>query len=291
MKPFIRSKSIKGNEYLYEITPYYDPEKGKWRQKSRYLGKNVDGEPVRKTNKTTGGQIYDLGEYIPAYWAIREYKVIEALLSCFSPEEAGLLVIVAINRLIHPCSPRHLDTWLSGTYLTRLIPGPTPDPGSLYQLLQNLSNRSVISLFSRMVSIINSFSERRILMSGRLTDFSQYEGGRGGGTQCKDLLEGDLGIRMMYDPDNEVLTGCEITDIRRDFIDNSLNIMCSGRISGSILCPNWDYFSPVLIQNLVTAGIPFIIRPDTSYKPLTDEILGWDETTQAGSSQHYLASN
>ncbi len=26
MKSFIRKKKIKGHEYLYEITPYYDPD-------------------------------------------------------------------------------------------------------------------------------------------------------------------------------------------------------------------------------------------------------------------------
>ena len=47
MKPFTRIKLIKGIEYVYEITPYYDPELKKTRQKSRYMGKYVEGRPVR----------------------------------------------------------------------------------------------------------------------------------------------------------------------------------------------------------------------------------------------------
>ena len=46
MKPFTRVKVIKGHEYLYEVTPYRD-EKNKLRQKTRYLGKNVNGVPVK----------------------------------------------------------------------------------------------------------------------------------------------------------------------------------------------------------------------------------------------------
>ncbi|HUS75333.1 MAG TPA: IS1634 family transposase, partial [Methanothrix sp.] len=47
MKSFTRIKNINGQEYLYEITPYYDKEKKQTRQKSKYLGKNVNGVPVK----------------------------------------------------------------------------------------------------------------------------------------------------------------------------------------------------------------------------------------------------
>ena len=47
MKSFIRVKKINGQEYLYEITPYYDKEKKQIRQKSKYLGKNVNGVPIK----------------------------------------------------------------------------------------------------------------------------------------------------------------------------------------------------------------------------------------------------
>jgi hypothetical protein len=37
--PFTRIKRIKGREYRYEITSYRDPDTGRVRQHSRYLGK------------------------------------------------------------------------------------------------------------------------------------------------------------------------------------------------------------------------------------------------------------
>lgn len=42
--PFTRIKKIKGREYRYEITTYREPDTGKVRQKSRYLGK-VEPQP------------------------------------------------------------------------------------------------------------------------------------------------------------------------------------------------------------------------------------------------------
>ncbi len=124
MKSFIRKKVIKGHEYLYEITPYFDSDSGKWKQKSRYLGKNVEGEPVKKGKPTTPSQVFDLGQYIPPFWAIHEYKILEALISCCSPVEAATLVMLAINRLMEPCPPDNLVTWYTGTCLPRLISSP-----------------------------------------------------------------------------------------------------------------------------------------------------------------------
>ncbi|MCA1916902.1 MAG: hypothetical protein LDL35_10975, partial [Methanospirillum hungatei] len=288
MKPFIRKKKIKGHEYLYEITPYFDEISGKWKQKTKYLGRNIDGAPVRKTRIPKTGGVYDFGQYIPAHWAIREYKLFEALLSCFSPEEVSLLLVLAINRLILPCSIRQVNSWLSGTWISHLIPGVIADPISIFQLLHTISNRPVIGLFSRMFSMINNFSDKRIIMSGRVTDYSLFKGSRGEGYSYKDLLEGDLGIRMIYDPELRVLTGCEMTDIRRNFIEESLSIISSGRIPGGSLLPNWDYFSPVLIQNLASIGYPFIIRPDISYDPARTTIMDWDEQTSPGIECSYM---
>ena len=42
-----RIKKINGIEYWYEDTPYYDKEKKQIRHKSKYLGKNIDGQPVK----------------------------------------------------------------------------------------------------------------------------------------------------------------------------------------------------------------------------------------------------
>jgi hypothetical protein len=47
MKPTRRIKVKNGIEYWYEETPYYDKEKKQIRHTSKYLGRNVDGQPVR----------------------------------------------------------------------------------------------------------------------------------------------------------------------------------------------------------------------------------------------------
>jgi hypothetical protein len=66
MKSFIRPKKINGQEYLYEITPYYDKEKKQIRQKSKYLGKNVNGVPIRvRSQDQIPKKVLSHGEFIP----------------------------------------------------------------------------------------------------------------------------------------------------------------------------------------------------------------------------------
>ena len=47
MRTVVRTKTINGTDYLYEITYYYDKVSKRTRQHSRYLGKVVDGNTVR----------------------------------------------------------------------------------------------------------------------------------------------------------------------------------------------------------------------------------------------------
>ncbi len=65
MKPFTRKKKINGIEYFYEITPYYDKETKKIKQHSKYLGKDIQGEPVVVRSKLPR-KTYSYGEFIPS---------------------------------------------------------------------------------------------------------------------------------------------------------------------------------------------------------------------------------
>jgi hypothetical protein len=47
MKSTLRIKKINGIEYWYEDVPYYDKEKKQIRHRSKYVGRNVNGKPVR----------------------------------------------------------------------------------------------------------------------------------------------------------------------------------------------------------------------------------------------------
>lgn len=278
---------IKGNEYLYEVTPYFDPDSGKWRQKNRYLGKNIDGEPVRKDRPVKTGQIFDLGQYIPAYWAVREYHIREALLSCCSSQESATLVLLAINRLIQPSPPTNLDAWLSGTYLSRLIPGSL-NTEDIHQILQNISDQPVAEMFTRMFSLINGLSDRRILMTIQNTELCHNACEQPEGSISDPHLEREMVMRIQYDPEKRILAGCEFFSFQRQVIDDSIRQINSGHIPGGIIVPHWDYMSPSLIPRLITSGCPFIVKTDIGYGPVASHIASWGEHMyHASNIRHY----
>jgi hypothetical protein len=80
MKSFTRIKKINGQEYLYEITPYYDKEKKQIRQKSKYLGKNVNGVPVKvRSQDQMPRKVLSHGEFVPLKKIADELKLEKVL--------------------------------------------------------------------------------------------------------------------------------------------------------------------------------------------------------------------
>ena len=96
----IRTKVINGQEYLYEITYYYDPVTKRTRQRSRYLGKSIDGKPVRVRDAArTPRSTFAYGDYLPLLAVIDALRL-DALLSEHFPQaEAQMLLTLALNRV------------------------------------------------------------------------------------------------------------------------------------------------------------------------------------------------
>ncbi len=75
-----KSQSHKGNRILYEITPYYDPVQKKIRQKSKYLGKLVNNQPVKVRSQkkpliSIPEKVLSYGEYFLLLKIVEELKL------------------------------------------------------------------------------------------------------------------------------------------------------------------------------------------------------------------------
>jgi len=76
-------------DYLYEITPYYDKEKKQIRQKSSYLGKNVNGVPIRvRSQNQIPKKVLSHGEFIPSLKIAKDLEP-EKILSGILPNKEG----------------------------------------------------------------------------------------------------------------------------------------------------------------------------------------------------------
>ncbi|MDD1724494.1 MAG: hypothetical protein LUQ07_05135, partial [Methanospirillum sp.] len=223
------------------------------------------------------GQIYDFGEYLPAYWVVKEYKILESLLSICSPDEAASVVLLAINRLLYPCPPVGLNSWREGTYLSKLIPNADFDEDTLMLMLQKISDRPVAELFSQMFSSVNDLSDQRVLFTLRLHDIPELMREKGSGLYYEEMLERELGVRIQYDPVKKILAGFEAFQFQRAVIEDTIDRVSTGKIPGGIIVPHWDYLSPSLMLRFIHAGCPFITRTDASYGPVSSHVLAWGE--------------
>ena len=114
MKSFQRIKIVHGKPYLYEITPYYDREKKKIRQRSRYIAPMKDGKPVERYAVT-----YTYGDLLPVIKAARDLKLPD-ILKKIAGEYADILLTMAINRIIRPEAMDLVSEWYEDSYISTI---------------------------------------------------------------------------------------------------------------------------------------------------------------------------
>ena len=124
MKSFYRNKIINGIEYVYEITPYYDSDTKKVRQKSRYIGKDQDGKIVKVREKKLK-DVFSYGEFLPIGQIIKYYKLDKFLIKELGKTQSKVVFAICLARLLRGLSLQHISLWYEGTwiyYLTRELP-------------------------------------------------------------------------------------------------------------------------------------------------------------------------
>jgi transposase len=116
MKSFTRTKIINGIEYVYEITPYYDPQTKKVRQKSKYIGKKIEGV-VKKVREKKVSSVFSYGELLPALKIISDYKLDNFLEKILGKKQAASVIAISLARLIKGLSLNHVADWYESTWL------------------------------------------------------------------------------------------------------------------------------------------------------------------------------
>ncbi len=125
MRSIIRIKKINDKEYWYEDTPYYDKEKKQIRHKSKYLGKNIDGKPVKVrdadmvpiqiSESSVPKTAYTHGNLLPLQTITQELSI-QATLEELLTETDTLLTLV-YNRIIRPTAMTNVKSWYEGSSL------------------------------------------------------------------------------------------------------------------------------------------------------------------------------
>ncbi len=268
MKKFTRIKVINGKEYIYEITPYYDPETKKIRHKSRYLGKNVEGHPVRVRDKLPQ-RAYSYGEVLVFAEIIRELGIEEILKEHLSKEELTLLLALILNRATYPLALRHIGSWYEGTYLYDRRHSLKITSQKLSRLLEKIGRSNLGSEFSK--ALLGRLKTGGALIYD-ITSLSSY-------SQCMEILEWGYnrdrdnlrqanlslvvdraeGIPVMY----EVYPG-SIVDVST--LVNTVEVLRSYGIEDCMMVLDRGFFSRANIHLLEERGIEYIIPASLSLK-------------------------
>jgi len=269
MKSFTRVKVIKGQEYLYEVTPYRDKE-NKLRQKVKYLGKNVNGVPVKvRSQQQPPKRVLSYGEFLPLQHITQELQLEQHLTKFFPSSQTWSLLTMAMSQVIRPRALSHINSWYEGTILSADHPDLPLSSQSISNLLTKIGETAVHHEFAH--ELIQATNPHRTMVYD-ITSLSSY-------SHLIHLLEygynrdnldlPQINLAMMVDPAKGIplmydLYPGSIVDVST--IKNTIAKMQSQGITNCTLVMDRGFFSTVNVEDLVENNYSFIIPAPLSLK-------------------------
>jgi transposase len=274
MKPTRRIKVKNGIEYWYEETPYYDKEKKQIRHKSKYLGRNVNGDPVRmrsapaelkeKTKKKPASvrSSFDYGSILALQTIMTELNLDHYLHELLNPSEITMLSGLAFNRIIRPMAMKNVNSWYEGTSLALESPQINLSSQRISEFLCRLGESNIPEKFmsrllegtgtkSTLVYDITSLSSY-----SQLINLLEYGYNRDGVSlpqiNLSLVLDKDKGIPVMYD----IYPG-SITDVST--LSNTLQKIKAYGIKNYVAVMDRGFFSLSNLEELIENKLSFIM--------------------------------
>ncbi len=275
MKPTRRIKVKNGIEYWYEETPYYDKEKKQIRHRSKYLGRNVDGQPVRmrsapaevkeKTKKKEQAIVkssFDYGSIFVLQSIMGELSLDSHLKDSLPPSEASMVRALAFNRIIRPTAMKNVESWYEGTSLALESPQVNLSSQRVSELLCRLGESNIPDLFMYQLVEETGTKDTLIYDITSLSSYSQlinlleYGYNRNGDSlpqiNLSLILDKDKGIPVMYD-----LFPGSISDVST--LSGTLKKIKSHGIQNYIAVMDRGFFSLSNLRELMENKISFIM--------------------------------
>ena len=262
MKSFQRIKNVHGKQYLYEITPYYDREKKKIRQRSRYIAPMKDGKPVERYAVT-----YTYGDLLPVIKAARDLKLPD-ILKKIAGEYADILLTMAINRIIRPEAMDLISEWYEDSYMSTVYSADLSS-ATLSRAMAALGkmnlNHAFLNEIIKVTGIkgalyydLTSYSSQ-----SRNIDFLEYGYSRSdtGYPQVNvSLVESsESGIPIFYD----IYPG-SVNDITT--VKNTIDVLRTAGLTDVAFIMDRGMFSSSSIEYLIESGMNFIMPASYTMK-------------------------
>lgn len=114
-------KTVNGQIYVYERTPYYDSTLKNTKYHYKYVGKEIDGETKRvRSILPRRSLIY--GPFIPLLKIAESYGLMDMLKSYLTEDEGNRVMALAMSKIVRPLPQNSIQTWYEGTYLSTIMP-------------------------------------------------------------------------------------------------------------------------------------------------------------------------
>ena len=275
MKPFTRVKVIKGHEYLYEVTPYRD-EENKLRQKVKYLGKNINGIPVKvRSQHQPPKRVLSYGEFLPLQHIINELQLDRHLTKLFSPSQTWSLLAIAMSQVIRPRALTHIHSWYEGTILSADHPDLPLSSQSISTLLTRIGETTVHHEFAHELIHMTHPHKTMVYDITSLSSYSQLINLLEYGYNRDNLDLPQINLAMMVDPARgiplmyDIYPG-SIVDVST--LKNTITKMQSQGIEDCTLVMDRGFFSTLNVEDLDEHDYTFIIPAPLSLK-ITKQVL------------------
>jgi transposase len=280
MKPNVRIKRINGKEYWYEDTPYYDNEKKQIRYHSRYLGKNVNGVPLKVRTEipeaeghSTPRAAHTYGHLIPLQTIIQDLHLDRYLKKTVKEPDAQTILTLALNRVVRPMAMHGIQTWYEETSLILDHPELPLTSQNISELLSEIGESGIPEQFMgelvRASGTQSTFIYDITSLSGysQLLNLLEYGYNRDGldlpQLNLSLVLDKEKGIPVMYD----IYPG-SIVDVST--LKNTILKIRSLGIDHYTLVLDRGFFSQGNLEELLAKNLTFIIPAATSLKEIKE---------------------
>lgn len=270
MRTVTRTKNIKGVDYLYEITYYYDKTSKRTRQHSKYLGKAVDGKPVKvREISGTPKMALNYGEFLPCFTTGEEYDLENRLSRYLSKEEVQVVLTLAYNRVVRPLAMNQIASWYQGTVLSAKYPNIHLSSQYLSTLLVKVGQEAIpFKFFQDLIANLTSqdtlfYDITSISSYTSAIQFFEYGHNRDGRhvpqVNLSLVVDKKRGIPIFYD-----LYPGSIVDVST--LKNTIEKIKALDVAGSTLIMDRGFCSGENLKTLVDNHFPFIMPASRVFK-------------------------
>ena len=267
-----RIKKINGIEYWYEDTPYYDKEKKQIRHKSKYLGKNIDGQPVkvRSSDMIPSRMVvssapkfaYNHGNLLPLQSITQELSIQATLEEFLSETETDTLLTLVYNHILRPTAMTNVQVWYEGSSLWLNNNKLPLSSQRISEFLANLGQKDIPEKFMRRFAAqiepnatllydITSLSSTSKLLECLKYEYNQDNDGLPQ-INFSLVVDKEKGIPVRYD----VYPG-SIADITT--LKNTIIRLKDAGSEQFRLVMDRGFFSQTTLAELMSENIPFIL--------------------------------